>query len=178
MRRPGLVAAFVAVMAALPALTGCGAEATEPASSATGQQRADGGFDGGDCHGITDADIARVTGAAMFTKVLVNDTGCFWQENTVIGTFGAGMGISTWWYRGSDIDVERELERKAGRTLTELSMDGNAGFKAYDANACSIYVEKGNDLITWSIQTMNPATLPALCTITDELAKLSQDRVN
>jgi hypothetical protein len=88
------------------------------------------------------------------------------------------MGISTWWYRGSDMDVERELEKKAGRTLTEISMDGNKGFKAYDANACSIYVAKGNDLITWSIQTMNPATLPALCGITDELAKLSQDRVN
>lgn len=177
MRRP-LITAFAAVMAALPMLTGCGGEDTERAAPATGQQRAGGGFEGGDCHGITDADIARVTGAQMFTKVLVNDTGCFWQENTVIGTFGAGMGISTWWYRGSDMDVERDLEKKAGRTLTEISMDGNKGFKAYDANACSIYVAKGNDLITWSIQTMNPATLPALCAITDELAKLSQDRVN
>jgi len=178
MRRPMLIAAVAAMMAAVPALTGCHAEASERAGPATGQPRADGGFDGGDCHGITDADIARVTGAAMFTKVLVNDTGCFWQENTVIGTFGAGMGISTWWYRGSDMDVERDLEKKAGRTLTEISMDGNKGFKAYDANACSIYVAKGDDLITWSIQTMNPATLPALCAITDELAKLSQDRVN
>ena len=175
MRRPVLIAAFAAVLAALP---GCGAEATERAAPAAGEQRADGGFDGGDCHGITDADIARATGAAMFTKVLVNDTGCFWQENTVIGTFGAGMGISTWWYRGSDMAVERELEKKAGRTLTELSMEGNDGFKAYDANACSIYAAKGDDLITWSIQTMNPSALPALCAITDELAKLSQDRVN
>lgn len=175
MRRPVLIAAFAAVLAALP---GCAAEATERAAPAAGDQHADGEFDGGDCHGITDADIARATGAAMFTKVLVNDTGCFWQENTVIGTFGAGMGISTWWYRGSDMDVERELEKKAGRTLTEISMDGNKGFKAYDANACSIYIAKGDDLITWSIQTMNPATLPALCAITDELAKLSQDRVN
>ena len=178
MRRPVLTTAFAAMLAALPALTGCGAEQAERAAPATGQQRPGGGFEGTDCHGITDADIARVTGAAMFTKVLVNDTGCFWQENTVIGTFGAGMGISTWWYRGSDMEVERELEKKAGRTLTEISMDGNKGFKAYDANACSIYVAKGNDLITWSIQTMNPATLPALCSITDELAKLSQDRVN
>ncbi|KAA0118846.1 DUF3558 domain-containing protein [Mycolicibacterium sp. P9-22] len=166
------------MMAVLPVLTGCGTEEAERAAPATGQQRAGGGFEGEDCHGITDADIARVAGAAMFTKVLVNDTGCFWQENTVIGTFGAGMGISTWWYRGSDMEVERELEKKAGRTLTEISMDGNKGFKAYDKNACSIYVAKGNDLITWSIQTMNPATLPALCGITDELAKLSQDRVN
>jgi hypothetical protein len=178
MRLRVLTTAFAAVLAALPALTGCGAAETDGVAPATGQQRTDGGFDGGDCHGITDADIARVAGAAMFTKVLVNDTGCFWQENTVIGTFGAGMGISTWWYRGSDMDVERELEQKAGRTLTEISMDGNKGFKAYDANACSIYVAKGDDLITWSIQTMNPATLPALCAITDELAKLSQDRVN
>ena len=79
----------------------------------------------------------------MFTKVVVSDAGCFWQENTMLGTFGAGMGISTWWYRGSDMDTERSLEQKAGRTLTELSIDGNKGFKAYDANACSIYVAKG-----------------------------------
>ena len=70
------------------------------------------------------------------------------------------MGISTWWYRGSDMDTERTLEQQAGRTLTELSIDGNKGFKASDANACSIYVAKGGDVITWSIQTMNPAMLP------------------
>ena len=81
----------------------------------------------------------------------------------MLGSFGAGMGISTWWYRGSDMDTERTLEQQAGRTLTELSVDGNKGFKAYDANACSIYVAKGGDVITWSIQTMNPATLPDLC---------------
>ena len=178
MRRRVVNTAFAAALAVVPALVGCGAQETEQAESAAGQLGADGGFQGGDCNGVTDADIARATGTEMFTRVLVNDTGCFWQENTVIGTFGAGMGISTWWYRGSDMDVERELEKKAGRTLTELSMEGNDGFKAYDANACSIYVAKGDDLITWSIQTMNPSALPALCAITDELAKLSQDRVN
>ena len=94
----------------------------------------------------------------MFTKVVDSDAGCFWQENTMLGSFGAGMGISTWWYRGSDMDTERTLEQQAGRTLTELSVDGNKGFKAFDANACSIYVSKGGDVITWSIQTMNPAT--------------------
>ncbi len=89
------------------------------------------------------------------------------------------MGISTWWYRGSDMDTERALEQNAGRTLTELSVDGNrGGFKAFDANACSIYVAKGDDVITWSIQTMNPAMLPDLCSITQRLAQLSQDRVN
>ena len=96
----------------------------------------------------------------------------------MLGSFGAGMGISTWWYRGSDMDTERMLEQHAGRTLTELSVDGNKGFKAFDANACSIYVAKGGDVITWSIQTLNPATLPDLCTITEQLAQLSQDRVN
>ena len=40
--------------------------------------------------------------------------GCFWQENTMLGSFGAGMGISTWWYRGSDMDTERTLEQQAG----------------------------------------------------------------
>ena len=66
----------------------------------------------------------------------------------------------------------------AGRPHTELSLDGNKGFKAADANACSIYVAKGGDVITWSIQTMNPAMLPDLCSITEQLAQLSQDRVN
>ncbi|CQD07538.1 LprB protein [Mycolicibacterium conceptionense] len=114
----------------------------------------------------------------MFSKAVVSDTGCFWQENTVMGTFGAGMGISTWWYRGSDMDTERTLETRAGRTLTELSIDGNKGFRASDPNVCSIYVAKGQDVITWSIQTMNPASLPDLCQVTEKLARLSQGRVN
>lgn len=176
MRRPALFVALVAAVSV--ALVGCGSGEIEPVAPAAEPHSRGGGFRGGDCHGITDADIARVTGAAVFTKVLVNDTGCFWQENSAIGTVGAGMGISTWWYRGSDIDAERDLEQKAGRTVSELSMEGNKGFKAYDANACSIYVAKGDDLITWSVQTMNPASLPPLCAITDELAELSQDRVN
>ena len=59
-----------------------------------------------------------------------------------------------------------------------MSLDGNKGFKAYDENACSIYVAKGNDVITWSIQTVNPAMLPDLCSVAEQLAQLSQDRVN
>jgi hypothetical protein len=82
----------------------------------------------------------------------------------MIGSVGAGMGISTWWYRASDLDIERTLEAKAGRTLTELSLNGNSGFQASDANACSIYVTKGQDVITWSIQSINPGTPPTLCT--------------
>jgi len=136
------------------------------------------GFRSADCNGVTDADITKAAGSSMFTKTVVSDAGCFWQENTVLGTFGQGMGISTWWYRGSDMDTERTLEQRAGRTLTELSIDGNKGFKAFDANACSIYVAKGSDVITWSIQTMNPAMLPDLCTVTGQLAELSQERVN
>ena len=62
--------------------------------------------------------------------------------------------------------------------FTELAMEGNDGFMAFDDTACSIYVAKGDDVITWSIQTMNSATLPDLCGIVDELAQLSQDRVN
>lgn len=76
------------------------------------------------------------------------------------------MGISTWWYRGSDMDTGRTLEQRAGRTLTELSIHGNTGFKAQDAGACSVYVAKGGDVITWSIQMMNLASLPDLCSIT------------
>ncbi len=169
---------FGATLAAGAALlTGC-AHADAPAAPAPSQAPPTGGFRSVDCNGVTDADIAKAVGSSMFTKAVVSDAGCFWQENTVLGTFGAGMGISTWWYRGSDMDTERSLEKQAGRTLTELSVEGNKGFKAYDANACSIYVAKGGDVITWSIQTMNPAMLPDLCTITEQLAQLSQDRVN
>jgi hypothetical protein len=167
--------AALAVTAAL--LAACGAP-DQSARSASPGPRPDAGFRSADCNGVTDADVTKAVGPSMFTKAVVNDAGCFWQENTMLGTFGQGMGISTWWYRGSDMDTERSLEQKAGRTLTELSVDGNKGFKAYDANACSIYVAKGSDVITWSIQTMNPATLPDLCTITGQLAELSQERVN
>lgn len=168
-RTVGAAAAWVLLLA------GCGSgngPSTAPPSSTVG-----GGFNSVDCNGITDADIAATVGAA-FSQVVVSDAGCFWQENSVFGTVGAGMGISTWWYRGSDMDTERRLEQQAGRTLTELSVDGNKGFKAFDANACSFYVAKGGDVITWSIQTMNPATLPDLCSITGQLAELSQERVN
>jgi hypothetical protein len=167
------------VLAAVAAvLAGCGSSEDQSTASTSPSPPPAGGFRSADCNGVTDDDVTKAVGSSMFTKAVVSDAGCFWQENTVLGTFGQGMGISTWWYRGSDMDTERSLEQQAGRTLTELSIDGNKGFKAYDANACSIYVAKGTDVITWSIQTMNPAMLPDLCTITGQLAELSQERVN
>ena len=170
------VSCLVASAAVSAVLAGCGPSRDNAAPSAPAT--ADAGFRSGDCNGITDADIAAAAGPASFTRAVVSDAGCFWQENSEFGTVGAGMGISTWWYRGSDMDTERSLELSAGRKLTELSLDGNKGFKAHDGNACSIYVAKGGDVITWSIQTLNPVTLPDLCTVTEQLAQLSQDRVN
>jgi Protein of unknown function (DUF3558) len=173
--RTGHYVSIGAMCALLLAGCGSGDDATTASSSTPPSV---GGFNSVDCNGITDADIAEAVGSAQFTEAVVSDAGCFWQEDSLFGTVGAGMGISTWWYRGSDMDTERTLEQQAGRTLTELSLDGNKGFKASDANACSIYVAKGGDVITWSIQTMNPATLPDLCSITEQLAELSQERVN
>lgn len=169
---------LVVVVTAAAVLAGCGSAGQPEGRPATTAAASAEGFRGGDCNGITDQDITSAAGPGLFTKTVVSDAGCFWQENTVFGTVGAGMGISTWWYRGSDMDTERMLEQRAGRTLKELSLDGNKGFKAYDGNACSIYVAKGGDVITWSIQTMNPATLPDLCSISEKLAQLSQERVN
>ena len=171
---PRLCAALLAGIAVLAA--GCDTPDTTAASDTPGAPPS--GFQSGECNNVTDADVAKAIGSATFTKVVDSDAGCFWQENTMLGSFGAGMGISTWWYRGSDMDTERFLEQNAGRKLTELSLDGNKGFKAYDGNACSFYVAKGGDVITWSIQTLNPATLPDLCAVTEQLAQLSQDRVN
>ncbi|MGZ6725619.1 MAG: DUF3558 domain-containing protein [Solirubrobacteraceae bacterium] len=170
--------ACTAVLAAAAAFTASCSGPDHSAAKPTPAASPSGGFHSGECNNVTDADVAKAVGSAAFTKVVDSDAGCFWQENTMLGSFGAGMGISTWWYRGSDMDTERTLEQQAGRTLTELSVDGNKGFKASDANACSIYVAKGGDVITWSIQTMNPATLPDLCGITEQLAQLSQERVN
>ena len=163
------------VLAAAVALIGCGGQA-QPA--AKGPSTPAPAYQPADCGGVTDADITKAVGSTLFTNVVVSDAGCFWQEDTGLGSVAAGMGISTWWYRGSDMDTERELEQQAGRTLTELSIDGNKGFKASDNSACSIYVAKGGDVITWSIQTMNSATLPDLCSIVGQLAQLSQQRVN
>jgi hypothetical protein len=172
------LAAFCTAAVAVAVLAvGCGSTPSQPTVQKPSAPTS-AGFQSGPCNGVTDGDITAAVGSAMYTKVVDSDAGCFWQENTMLGSFGAGMGISTWWYRGSDMDTERTLEQQAGRQLTELSVDGNKGFKASDANACSIYVAKGGDVITWSIQTMNPATLPDLCTITEKLARLSQDRVN
>jgi Protein of unknown function (DUF3558) len=168
---------LAALAASAVLLAGCGSSGGEETATTTPTPPS-GGFRSADCNGVTDADITKAVGSSLFKRTVVSDAGCFWQENTVLGSFGQGMGISTWWYRGSDMDTERSLEQQAGRTLTELSIDGNKGFKAYDANACSIYVAKGSDVITWSIQTMNPAMLPDLCSIIEQLAQLSQERVN
>ena len=161
-------------------VTGCGTsdQADEPAGSSAAPPPSGEGFRSVDCNGVNDADVEKAAGAGLYTPAVVSDAGCFWQENSMIDDFGAGMGISTWWYRGSDMDTERELEQLAGRTLTELAIDGNKGFKAYDDTACSIYVAKGGDVITWSIQTMNSQTMPDLCSIIEQLAQLSQQRVN
>ncbi|MBJ7336845.1 DUF3558 domain-containing protein [Mycolicibacterium sp.] len=157
-------------------LAGCGTSGSDIAGPAPSDSS--GGFRSTDCNAVTDADVTKAVGSTFFTRVVVSDVGCFWQENTAIGDVGLGMGISTWWYRGSGLDAERSLERNAGRTLTELTIDGNTGFKAYDGNACSVYVAKGSDVITWSIQTVNAVMLPDLCSITETLAQLSQDRVS
>jgi hypothetical protein len=165
---------IVAAIAAAAAVAACGSP-KHPASPSAAPR---GGFHSGECNLVSDDEVSRAGGAGMFTKVVVSDAGCFWQENTMIGSFGAGMGISTWWYRGSDMDTERTLERRAGRKLTETSIHGNRGFEAADANACSMYIAKDSDVITWSIQTLNPSMLPDLCTITRQLAQLTQDRAN
>ncbi|MBV9512755.1 MAG: DUF3558 domain-containing protein [Mycobacteriaceae bacterium] len=164
----------IAVLSATGGVTACAAAQPKPTPPAP----AVAGFNSGDCNLVSDAEINAAAGTGRFTKVVVNDAGCFWQENSMIGMFGAGMGISTWWYRGSDVDTERTLERAAGRKLAELSLNGNHGFEASDANACSVYVSKGPDVITWSIQSMNIATLPPLCTVVHQLAQLTQDRAN
>lgn len=161
------------ILAAL--LTACGSP-SEPETTTAAPPP--GGFNSGECNRVTDDEVEEAAGTAIFRKVLDSDAGCFWQEDTMLGSVGAGMGISTWWYRGSDLDVERRLEQEAGRTITELEMSGNQGFKAEDVNACSIYIDKGDDVIAWSLQTLNPASLPDLCGIIEELAQLSQDRVN
>ena len=72
----------------------------------------------------------KAVGSTMFTKAVVSDAGLLLAGEHRARHVRAGMGISTWWYRGSDMDTERTLEQQAGRTLTELSIDGNKGFKA------------------------------------------------
>ncbi|MGV0834095.1 DUF3558 domain-containing protein [Mycolicibacterium thermoresistibile] len=168
-----------AVAAALTALlAGCGAAPDRPPDRDAAPPGASDGFRSADCNGITDADVQQAVGAALLTRVAVGDAGCFWQENTVFGTVGVGNGVSTWWYRGADLDEERLLEARAGRTLVEVSIDGQQGFKAYDDKACSIYVAKGGDVMAWTLRTLNPASFGDLCAIVEQLAEVSHDRVN
>ena len=83
-------------------LAGCGGtdQADEP-SATPGTQSSGEGFQSVDCNGVTDADVAAAAGSDLFVPAVVSDAGCFWQEDSMIDNFGAGMGISTWWYRGT-----------------------------------------------------------------------------
>lgn len=170
-----LAVAAVAAVAVVAAVGACGTGGSDTGDDDAGPAPT---FEPADCGAVTDDEVTEAVGSTLFTRVVVTEAGCFWQENTAIDTFGVGMGISTWWYRGSDLDTERMLEASVGRELVELSVNGNKGFKAFDENACSVYVAKGDDVITWSIQTVNPAMLPDLCSVTEQLAQLSQDRLN
>ena len=169
--------ATAALAAAL--LAGCAAAPDQDSDSGPERQAGSAaGFRGTDCNGITDADVQQAVGAGLVTRVAVGDAGCFWQENMVFGTVGVGNGVATWWYRGADIADERLLESRAGRTVVETSIDGDQGFRAYDAKACSIYVAKGDDVLAWSLQTLNPASFGDLCAIVQKLAEVSHDRVS
>ena len=121
--------------------------------------------------------LAIRTECRAYSGCQAGRTGCFRSLTPAWpGVRSASRGDDPSGHSGRGL--ERELEQRSGRTLTELSIDDNKGFKAADDSACSIYVAKGGDVITWSIQTMNPATLPDLCGITEQLAQLSQERVN
>lgn len=166
--RPGLAAALTVLL-----LSACGTSTPPPAQP----DEPETGFRSGECNFVTDEDVVRAGGAGRFTRVLANDIGCFWQEDVQFGSAGDGMGIATWWYRGSDLESELDLERKWGRTIKEVTVDGKPGVEAYDDSACSVYVVEGDDIIAWSIQTFNSASFPDLCTIVRPLAQLTQDRM-
>lgn len=135
------------------------------------------GFRSGDCNLVSDEDVNAVAGAGRFTKVVVNDVGCYWEENSALGAV-VGVGLSTWWYRGAELDDERVLESLAGRTQTNFTLNGNAAFESSDETTCSVYTAKDNEMIAWSIQVDIPTDPPELCTIVRRLAQLTQDRVN
>src|ERR1043165_2644522 len=80
-------------------VAGCGA-AQHPAATPNPEASPGSGFQSGDCNNVTDADVAKAVGSSTFTKVVDSDAGCFWQENTMLGSFGAGRGISTGWDGG------------------------------------------------------------------------------
>ena len=108
-------AAILVLALVVTALVACGGgERRDTADTGSGPADT---FEPADCGAVTDADVTAAVGSTLFTRVVVSEAGCFWQENTAIGTFGIGMGISTWWDPGSDLDTERALELKGGREL-------------------------------------------------------------
>jgi len=124
-----------------------------------------------DCNGITDADVSKAVGSSMFTKTVVSDAGCFWQENTVLGNFGAGMASPP----GGTAErhgygAVGSSSRPAARSPNCRSTATRAS-RAYDANCLQNLRGQGTDVITWSIQTMNPAMLPDLCAVTGQLGQ-------
>ena len=160
-----------------PLLAGCGHPDRGAADPGAAQRRR---FPQRRLQRVTDADVTAAAGSADVHQGRRQRRGLLLAGELHASARSApGMGISTWWYRGSDLDVERTLEQKAGRDITELdAATATSGFKASDANACSIYVAKGGDVITWSMQTLNPAMLPRPVRGHRALAQLSQDRVN
>ena len=169
---------LLAAAAASTILAGCGSS-EESAAPTTSAPAPGPGFRSGDCNGITDADITRRgrggdvhQGRRQRRRLLLaGEFHVRHRRRSAWGSRRGGTAEAIWTPSGS-------WNRTPAASSPSCRWTATKGFKAYDGNACSFYVAKGGDVITWSIQTLNPATLPDLCTITEQLAQLSQERVN
>ncbi|MET0699684.1 MAG: DUF3558 domain-containing protein, partial [Mycobacterium sp.] len=67
---------------------GCGS-APEPATPSAAPVAA-GGFHSGECNLVSDDEVKRAMHSSVaFNKVVDNDAGCFWQEDSMLGSVGA-----------------------------------------------------------------------------------------
>ena len=125
------------------------------------------------CGGIDDQTVAELIGRPGLSDAGKNSAGCEWHPPS--GRYASPQIVFSW-YRGSPMGRERTISESMGQQITDITIDGHAGFTGLfrdgDAVLCEVVVGFGDDFIEWSIN-VNGGPVSDVCGIAEELARRS-----
>lgn len=127
----------------------------------------------GACGGVDDAEVSSRTGFSGLRLVATTTAECQWVA-------GESARVSFNWYRGSPIDRERGGVELTKDNIRDVSINGHAGFLAYQGTVCEIGIGFDADFIEWSARMdedgVNEVGIENLCRAVQELARMSIER--
>lgn len=124
-----------------------------------------------ECGGVSDQDLARLTGTTGLVVTARNSVGCQWLVNGSI----TGPWFSFSWFRGSPIGRERKNEDLTRSAVKDITIEGHSGYIAtatdrLGTRLCDVAIQYEDDFFEWSIQFVK-TPFPDTCAIATELSR-------